>query len=87
MKHVALFFRQRALACFHRRRKYPLGSAERTFTTEEARMFLRDYRAAIDWREIERNAATLEIAAPVEATADERHQWRAWWKPSYEAAG
>ncbi len=49
-------------------------------------MFLRDFRAEIDWREIERIAETLEIAAPVEATADERRQWEAWWKPSYEAA-
>ena len=49
-------------------------------------MFLRDFRAEIDCREIERIAETLEIAAPVEATADERRQWEAWWKPSYEAA-
>jgi len=41
-------------------------------------MFLRDFRAEIDWREIERIAETLEIAAPVEATADERRQWEAW---------
>ncbi len=65
MQDYAAFCRQRFLACFHRRRKYPLGSAERTYTTEEARMFLRDFRAEIDWREIERIAETLEIAAPV----------------------
>ena len=31
-------------------------------------------------------AQVLEIAAPVEATAEERRQWVAWWKPSYESA-
>ena len=33
-----------------------------------------------------RIAEALEIAAPVEATAGERRQWVAWWKPSYQTA-
>lgn len=31
-------------------------------------------------------AQVLEIAAPVEATAEEWRQWVAWWKSSYETA-
>jgi hypothetical protein len=37
------------------------------------------------WQEINHIAQVLEIAAPVEATAEERRQWVAWWTPSYES--
>jgi hypothetical protein len=38
------------------------------------------------FQDINNIAQVLEIAAPVEATAEERRQWVAWWKPSCEAA-
>ncbi len=40
----------------------------------------------IDPEQAEHIAEVLEIDAPVQATAEERRQWVAWWKPSYEAA-
>ncbi|MGO9235678.1 MAG: hypothetical protein ACLP4V_17035 [Methylocella sp.] len=36
--------------------------------------------------EVERMAEVLGINAPVQETAEERRQWVAWWKLSYEAA-
>jgi hypothetical protein len=46
MQDYAAFCRQRLLACFRRRRKYPLGSDERAHCLKETRMFLRAYRQA-----------------------------------------
>jgi hypothetical protein len=87
MQDYAAFCYQRLLACFYRRRKYPLGSEDRIHAVGEAKMFLRSYRAEIDWRATEIIAQVLEInAPPVEVTAEERRQWVAWWKPSYETA-
>lgn len=48
MEDYAAFCRQRAEACFHRRRKYPLGSEDREQAVKEARGFIRYYRA--DWQ-------------------------------------
>jgi hypothetical protein len=42
---VADFCRQRAGACFHRRRDYPLGSDERRRLMDEARRYIRSQRA------------------------------------------
>lgn len=86
MEDYAAFCRQRLMACFRRRRKYPLGSEDREHAVKEARAFLRYYRAEIEWQEAQLIAQVLEIDVPVEATADERRQWVAWWKPSYETA-
>ena len=44
MQDAALFFRQRALACFHRRRKYPLLSPEWQHEVDDARYFIRACR-------------------------------------------
>ena len=67
MQDYAAFCRQRLLACFHRRRKYPLGSDERQCAVTDARNFLRYYREEIACQEADRIAEALEIAAPVEA--------------------
>jgi hypothetical protein len=86
MQDYAAFCRQRLLACFHRRRKYPLGSEDREQAVSDARAFLRYYREEIEWQKIDSLATALEIAAPLKATAEERRQWVAWWTLSYEAA-
>jgi hypothetical protein len=86
MEDFAAFCRQRLKACFHRRRKYPLGSEDREQAVKDTRDFIRYYREELDWQEIDRMAQVLEIAAPVKATAEERCQWVAWWKSSYETA-
>jgi hypothetical protein len=86
MQDYAAFCRQRLRACFHRRRNYPLGSDDRQLAVKEARAFLRYYRGELAWQEIEHIAEVLEIAAPKEATAEERRQWLAWWRPSFEVA-
>jgi|SRR5271166_3565053 len=65
MQDYAAFCRQRLRACFHRRRKYPLGSEDRACAVKDARDFIRYYRGELAWQEIERMAQTLEIAAPV----------------------
>lgn len=85
MQDYAAFCRQRLLACFHRRRKYPLGSDEWNCAVTDARNFLRYYRDEIEWQKVESLANALEIAAPLKATAEERRQWMAWWTPSYQA--
>ena len=45
MQDGAAYFRFHAVAYFHRRRQYPLGSEDRRHTVEEARVFLRMYGA------------------------------------------
>ena len=44
MEDYAAFCRQRLRACFHRRRKYSVGSDDRAHAVKEARAFLRYYR-------------------------------------------
>jgi hypothetical protein len=44
MEDVALFFRQRALACFHRRRRWPFFSAAWRHEVADARRFIRASR-------------------------------------------
>jgi hypothetical protein len=82
MEDYAAFCRNRLRTCFHRRRKYPVGSDGWTLAVTEARMFLRSYREELQCREINRIAQVLEINAPAKATAEERRQWIAWWKSS-----
>ena len=50
MQDAALFFRSRALASFHRRRKYALLSPEWRHEVKEARQFIRYCRANWDDR-------------------------------------
>jgi DNA invertase Pin-like site-specific DNA recombinase len=47
MQDAALFFRHTALACFHRRRKYPVLSAQWRHEVNDARRFIRGCRT--DW--------------------------------------
>lgn len=47
MQDPAGFFKQRALAAFHRRKRHPLGSEERKHNCAEARMFLKSYRRSL----------------------------------------
>ena len=47
MEDPAAFFKQRALEAFHRRKKHPLGSEERKHNCDEARSFLKSYRAIL----------------------------------------
>jgi hypothetical protein len=44
MEDAALFFRQRAFACFHRRRRWPFLSAEWRHEVADARRFIRACR-------------------------------------------
>ena len=55
MEDYAAFCRQRLRACFHRRRKYPVGSDDRAHAVKEARAFLRYYRREMQIRDEERN--------------------------------
>jgi hypothetical protein len=48
MQGAAAFYRQRAKASYHRRRKYPLNSHDRQQCVTEARQFIRYYRAQIE---------------------------------------
>jgi Protein of unknown function (DUF2442) len=50
MQDPALFFRHTALACFHRRRKYPVLSADWQHEVDDARSFIRLCRASWDDR-------------------------------------
>ncbi len=61
MQDAALFFRSRAVACFHRRRKYAALSPEWRHEVKEAREFIRYCRANWDDRprEITRTAYAL----------------------------
>jgi hypothetical protein len=52
MEDYAAFCRNRLRTCYHRRRKYPVGSEGWTLAVPEARMFLRNYRAERHWQEI-----------------------------------
>jgi hypothetical protein len=68
MQDYAAFCRQRAEACFHRRRKYPLGSEDREQAVKDTRDFIRYCRA--DWQSRpahERLAAAAEITRTVYA--------------------
>ena len=47
MQDPAAFFKQRALAAFHRRKTHALGSEERKHDCDEARSFLKNYRAIL----------------------------------------
>ena len=47
MRDAKGFFRQRALAAFHRRRRHRVGSQEWRHEVAEARSFIRSYRAQI----------------------------------------
>jgi hypothetical protein len=49
MQSASLFYRQRAVMCFHRRRKYPLLSDDWRNEVEDARRFIRASRD--DWRQ------------------------------------
>lgn len=50
MEDAALFFRQRAYACFCRRRKYPFLSDDWRHEVEDARRFIRACRSMWDDR-------------------------------------
>jgi L-lactate utilization protein LutB len=50
MQDPAAFFRQRAGACFHRLRKYPVNSEDWRHCVKEARQFIRAYRLQIEAR-------------------------------------
>jgi hypothetical protein len=52
MEDYAAFCRQRLRACYHRRRKYPVGSDDWTLAVTETRMFIRNYRAERQWQKI-----------------------------------
>lgn len=54
MQDTAAFFWQRARACFYRRRKYFVNSEDWRNCVNEARQFIRYYRAQIEAREVER---------------------------------
>ncbi len=49
MEDPTSFFRQRLLACFHRRRKYALGSEDRAHAVKETRTFIRAYRESMKY--------------------------------------
>jgi len=68
MQDAALFFRNRALASFHRRRRYPLLSPDWRHDVEDARRFIRYCRA--EWLSRPghgRSADPTEISRPVYA--------------------
>jgi hypothetical protein len=48
MQDPALFFRHTALACFHRRSKYPVLSADWQHEVDDARRFIRACRDCWD---------------------------------------
>jgi hypothetical protein len=56
MEDYAAFCRNRLRTCFHRRRKYPVGSDDWTLAVTEARMFIRNSRAERQWREMNPHA-------------------------------
>ena len=47
MEHAESFFRQRAGACFHRRRKHPVLSGEWKHEVDDARKFISYYRRLV----------------------------------------
>ena len=47
MRDAELFFRQRARACFHRRRKYPVLSEEWRHEVDDCRKFISYYRELV----------------------------------------
>ena len=65
MEDYAAFCRQRLRACFHRRRKYALGSADRDHAVKEARAFLRAYRAEIGAPHAGEQSANRSEPAPI----------------------
>ena len=48
MQDAALFFRHTALGCFHRRRLYPVRSADWQHEVDDARRFIRACRDSWD---------------------------------------
>jgi hypothetical protein len=50
MQDVALFFRSRAVSCFHRRRLHPVHSDEWRHAVEDTRRFVRACRDSWDDR-------------------------------------
>jgi hypothetical protein len=48
MRDPASFFRQRASACFHRRRKYPVNSDDWLHEVNSARRFVAAYRGLVE---------------------------------------
>jgi hypothetical protein len=59
MQDPALFFRQRALACFHRRRHWPLLSPQWRHEIEDARRFIDAFRRACEGRTPEGQTTTF----------------------------
>ncbi len=47
MQDYAAFCRQRAFACFHRRRRWPFLSPAWRHEVDDARRFIRSYREAV----------------------------------------
>ncbi len=64
MQDAAMFFRSRAVAAFHRRRKYALLSADWRDCVDEARYFIRACRQNWDYDQPHQILRTLYALGP-----------------------
>jgi hypothetical protein len=65
MQDASLFFRSRAVSCFHRRRRYPILSPDWRHGVEDARQFIRASRADWEHRSPEERKETLrKLSSP-----------------------
>jgi hypothetical protein len=88
MEDYAAFCRQRAVACFHRRRRWPFLSPAWRHEVDDARSFIRYYRA--EWQSCsaqERLDAVAKITRTVYALGPCVRMQKAITHPQRDKAG